>query len=51
MNDRLGPSRIGEVLDPVILVGTLIATLGAAAWAVRQDPGADELVRTGWRLG
>ena len=37
MNDRLGPSRIGEVLDPVILVGTLIATLGAAGLGLSYD--------------
>jgi hypothetical protein len=37
MNDRLGPSRVGEVLDPVILVGTLIATLGAAGLGLTYD--------------
>ena len=37
MNSRLGPSRIGEVLDPVILVGTLIATLGAAGLGLSYD--------------
>lgn len=37
MNNRLGPSRIGEVLDPVILVGTLIATLGAAGLGLSYD--------------
>jgi hypothetical protein len=37
VNDRLGPSRIGEVLDPVILVGTLIATLGAAGLGLSYD--------------
>ena len=37
MNNRLGPSRIGEVLDPVILVGTLVATLGAAGLGLSYD--------------
>ena len=44
MNSRLGPSRIGEVLDPVILAGTLMATLGAAGLGLSYDRGWAEAI-------
>ena len=38
MRDGLGPSRLDEVLDPLLLAGTLLATVGGAGLALAYDP-------------
>jgi hypothetical protein len=37
MTDRLGPSRLGEVLDPLLLAGSLLAAVGGAGLALGYD--------------